>query len=686
MPPVRGIRVALAGNPNSGKTSVFNAMTGAHQRVANYPGVTVEKKRGRCRRGGHEIEVFDLPGTYALSARSVDEVVARAHLLDEAPDVVVIVVDASNLERHLYLAVELAELGHPLVIALNMVDVARARGIGIRPGRLERALGIPVVATVGHRGQGIDALVDAIAAAAGSRAGARVPDYGRDVGALVARIEQALALRNGDLPAARRRWLAVKLLEKDTDVRMRVRSPEVMAEADAAVAALEQSLGEGTEVVLAERRYAFVGDACRGAVKRPAVARRTRSERVDDVIAHRWLGLPIFFALMYGVFHVTFTLGDPLVGAIESGFVRLQAAVSALWPEGAQSPLRALLVDGVIAGVGGVLAFLPNIALLFAAITILEGTGYMARAAFMMDRVMRKFGLHGKSAIPLLLGFGCSVPAIMATRTLENRGDRLVTMLVLPLVSCSARLPIYLLIIPAFFPQKWQAPMLWIMYLIGIALAIVAAKLLRTMAFRGESSLFLMELPSYRRPTIKGASLQVWERCRLFLRKAGTIILAASVVLWAMTNYPRKAAPAGGQPPDATELLEYSVAGRVGRTLEPVLAPMGFDWKIGTALIGAVAAKEVFVAQMGIVHSAGTDGISDEGLRAKLRRNYSPLVAFCIMIFTLISMPCVATIATTRRESNSWRWALAQLGGLTVIAYVIAVAVYQAGSFLGWGG
>jgi ferrous iron transport protein B len=424
--------------------------------------------------------------------------------------------------------------------------------------------------------------------------------------------------------------------------------------------------------------------------------RHTASDRIDDVVTNRVLGIPLFLGMMYLVFHLTFTLGDPPMGWIEDFFGWLGGEVESWWAEGSDSPLRSLLVDGIIGGVGGVIVFLPNILLLFLAIAILEDSGYMARAAFIMDRLMHKIGLHGKSFIPMLIGFGCSVPAILATRSLDNRRDRLVTMLVTPLMSCGARLPLYALIIPAFFPQAWHASMLWTIYVIGIVLAVLSAKLLRSTLLKGESVPFVMELPPYRMPTVKGMLIHMWERGWLYLKKAGTVILGVSIVLWAMTSYPKKttydrdyealdASPAEIEQAMQAEELAYTLAGRIGRGLEPILRPMGFDWKIGTALIGAFAAKEVFVAQMGIVYSVGEADEESDPLREQLRTSYTPLTAFCIMLFCLISAPCMATIAITRRESNSWRWALFQLLGLTVLAYVVTTLVFQVGSLAGVG-
>jgi ferrous iron transport protein B len=385
---------------------------------------------------------------------------------------------------------------------------------------------------------------------------------------------------------------------------------------------------------------------------------------------------------MYLVFKLTFWLGDPLMGLIEGGFEWLGVWVTGLWPEGAESPVKSLIVDGLIGGVGGVIVFLPNILLLFLAIAVLEDSGYMARAAFLMDRLMHKIGLHGKSFIPMLIGFGCSIPAIMGTRILENRQSRLTTIMVIPLMSCGARLPIYALIIPAFFAARWQGLMLWLIYIIGIVLAIICAKLLRNTLFKGETIPFVMELPPYRIPTIRSVLTHMWERSWLYLKKAGTIILAISIILWVMTSYPKldEERTAGLNDEQVQQLeLQHSTAGRIGKAMEPVIRPLGFDYRIGTALIGALAAKEVFVAQLGIVYSVGEADEESEPLREKLKAAYTPLQGFCIMLFTLISAPCIATLAITKRETGSWKWAFFQFFGLTAIAYVITLFAYQVG-------
>ena len=684
----KSLVVALAGNPNSGKTTLFNQLTGARQHVGNYPGVTVEKKEGTCLRGNAEFHVVDLPGTYSLTAYSQEERVARNFIIEEKPDVVVDVIDASNLERNLYLAVQLMELGVPVVLAFNMSDVAKVRGFQFDLAEMSRLLGAPIVETVGSRGTGLDELVAAAAAAA--RRPAPPPPairYGADLEQAIERLQAKL---EGQLPRAdarERRWTALKLLENDAEVAGRVASGDVHRLVRAEQERLSALLGDSPEMLIADARYGFISGLCQETVRSTVETRHTASDRIDEIVIHRVWGLPIFLGLMYVVFWLTFTVGTPPMDWIDAAFGWLGETVAGFWPKGSASPLQSLLVDGVIAGVGGVLIFLPNILLLFLAIAILEDSGYLARAAFIMDRLMHKIGLHGKSFIPMLTGLGCSIPAIRATRTLESRRDRRTTMLVVPRVSCGARLPIYALIIPAFFPEAWRAPMLWLIYVSGIALAILCAKLLRATLFKGESVPFVMELPPYRLPTLKGIWIHMWDRGGAYLKKAGTVILAISVVLWALTSFPKLGSVDESLPAEEQQAAElaHTVAGRIGHALEPLIRPLGFDWRIGTAMIGAFAAKEVFVAQLGIVYSVGEADEESEPLREKLRQNYSPLVGLCIMLFMLISAPCMATIAVTKRESNSWGWALFQLAGLTVLAWLVTFAVYQLGTWLGIG-
>lgn len=707
------IVMALAGNPNSGKTTIFNNITGARQHVGNYPGVTVERKEGRAVRDGIEIRVVDLPGTYSLTAYSAEEVVARNFIVDEKPDVVVNIVDASNLERNLYLSVQLMELEAPLVIVFNMADMARERGLKFDIVKMSKLFGAPIVEAVGSKNVGTGEIMNAVVKKAGEGNNEPRKIFYGDV--VEKSVEVLIPLLKEYVPESSKygfRWVAVKLLEGDKDVTAKITLPVVLETVKRQSEKIEELLGMPPETAIAEARYGFISGALRECVSYTIEERVSVSDSIDKIVANRFLGIPIFLILMYLVFQLTFTIGDPFMTLIEDGFAKLGTFVDSLYPPESESIIKSLIVDGIIGGVGGVIVFLPNILLLFLAISILEATGYMARVAFIMDKVMHKIGLHGKSFIPLLIGFGCSVPAIMATRTLENKRDRIITMLVAPLMSCGARLPIYALIIPAFFPDKWNAPMLWIIYVIGIVLAIVTAKILGITILKGESMPFVMELPPYRTPTFKGVFLQTWERGWLYLKKAGSIILGISILLWALTTFPKlpesvqagydekieAIAAAADMAPETKAKAEgeiendrgeheliYSYAGRIGNFIEPVLKPMGFDWKIGTALIGAIAAKEVFVAQMGIVYSVGEADEESVPLREKLAAAYTPLVGFCIMLFCLVSAPCMATLAITRRESGSWKWAFLQWGGLTFLAFILTTLVYQIGFRFGIG-
>ena len=690
MDPKKEIRVALAGNPNSGKTTVFNLLTGARRHVGNYPGVTVEKVEGRRDYKEFSLRFVDLPGTYSLAAYSTEELVARHFILDEKPDVVVDVLDASNPERHLYLATQLMEMRTPLVLAFNMSDVAQSRGLEFDLKHLESLLGARIVPMVASKGKGMNDLLDAVIETAADKTPITPPiHYGKDIEAELSRIEHLLI--ESDCEASARygsRWVALKLLEGDAELCGRVKHSDILKEVEAAQVRLKTILGDSTDILIADRRYGFISGACQEAIKHTVLTRHDISDKVDLVLTHRWLGLPIFGVLMYLVFYLTFTLGEYPMGWLETFFDWLGAAIVAVWPGENLLWLQSLLVDGVIAGVGGVVVFLPNILFLFLGIAFLEDTGYMARAAFIMDRIMHKIGLHGKSFIPMLIGFGCSIPAIMATRILENRRNRLATMLVIPLMSCGARIPIYALLIPAFFPPHWRGPVMWLIYIIGIVAAILCINLLRRSILKGESVPFVMELPPYRMPTWKGLFIHMWDRGWMYLRKAGTIILGLSIVLWLLMSYPT---PPQGRFDHLTAEeqyaagLQYSIAGRIGKAMEPVIRPMGFDWKIGTALVGATMAKEVFVTQLSIVYSLGDEEEDEETLsllRQRLRADYSPLQGFCIMLFCLLSTPCIATVAITRKESGKWRWALFQFFGLTAMAYVVTTMVFQVGGLV----
>jgi len=720
------LTVALAGNPNSGKTTIFNALTGSRQHVGNYPGVTVEKKQGRLAHKGFELTFVDLPGTYSLTARSLDEIVARDFIIDQDPDVVIDIVDCSNLERNLYLATQLIELGVPLVLAFNMSDVAKARGCRIDVAKLSLLLGVPIVETVGHKGEGMERLLDAVVEAGRRRdqavAAQRRPDYGTEVEPHVRHLQDMVAAGCGR--DRHSRWFALKLLEDDPVTRTRVgrlsqqRADGLFAEAARLRRHVGRVCGDTPEIILADRRYGFILGACAEAVAQTVERRHERSDRIDALITNRWVGLPIFALMMYLVFQLTFAAGNPAVDVLDKGKEALAQWIVGVWP--GESLLRSLLVEGIIEGVGTVIVFVPLIAMLFFAISLLEDSGYMARVVFLVDGLMHKIGLHGKSFMPMLIGFGCSVPGLLATRTLESRRDRLTTILVLPLMSCGARLPVYVLILGAFFPRRAvfsifgvagvtnQALMLLLIYVIGIVLAIIWARVFRGTLFRGDTTPFVMELPPYRLPTLKGLVIHVWERTRMYLRKAGTIILAIVIILWALKSFPplgalerrafrqqRQAAEARGDLSEKEKhqqisaivsaehkaKLENSAIGRIGKGLVPLFRPCGFDWKISTALLGAFAAKEVFIGQMAVMYAVGAEQAEQSAsLRDKLAGNYTPLVGFCVMLFCLIGVPCMATVVVTARESGSWKWALLQVIYLTATAWAVTAAVYQIGS------
>jgi len=680
------LTVTLAGNPNSGKTTIFNLLTGAHQHVGNYPGVTVEKKEGLCKYQDYEITVVDLPGTYSLTAFSIEELVARNFIVQEHPDIVVDIIDASSIERNLYLATQLIEMNIPLVLAFNMSDVAEQKGLLFNIEQLSSLLEARIVPMVGHKGKGRKELLDAIVETAreGNKQRTHQICYGEEIEQELALIATILTEKEPELAEKYgARWLAIKLLEQDDELTLRVQNRDVLAAVTASIAHLKDIFGDGPETVMADRRYGFISGACQETIRTTVELRHGYSDMIDAIMTNRILGLPIFLILMYLVFFLTFKIGKYPMGWLEWFFEWSGQTIAGFWPPGSESWLKSLLVDGVIGGVGGVIVFLPNILLLFSAIALLEDTGYMARAAFIMDRVMHKIGLHGKSFIPMLVGFGCSVPAIMATRILENRRNRITTIMVIPLMSCGARLTIYALIIPAFFPERLYGPMMWLIYLIGIVLAIICIKALRLTVLKGESTPFVMELPPYRMPTLKSISIHTWQRGWMYLRKAGTIILAISILLWLASSFPKpdRESLKDLSPEQAQQKrLEYSLVGRFGRVIEPALRPLGFDWKIGTALIGATAAKEVFVSQLAIVYAVGSGNEGTTTLRQRLRANYTPLTGFCIMLFCLIYAPCIATIAMTRQETNSWGWAIFQFLGLTVLAYIITLFAYQIGS------
>ena len=681
------IDVALAGNPNAGKTTVFNAITGAHHHVGNYPGVTVEKKEGLRTVGDAQVHIVDLPGTYSLTAYSLEEVVARNYVIEEQPDVVIDVVDASNLERNLYLTTQFIELGVPVVVSLNMVDVAESMGQSIDVELLSELLGIPVVATVASKGEGVEELLQAaIEVARGEREPARQIFYGRELESHIVEITELLD-EAGGLPGTPSRWIAIKLLEDDDEVRHEVArrihgSEELLESVERVREHLETVIGDDAELALADRRYGFINGACAEAVARSDEEAVDWSERIDRVVTNRLLGIPIFFLLMWAMFELVFRLGAPPMEWLEIAFGWLGAQAATVLPEG---PVQSLIVDGIIGGVGGVLVFVPPIMLLFLAIALLEDSGYMSRAAFVVDKLMHHIGLHGKSFIPMLIGFGCTVPAIMATRTLESRRDRLTTMLVTPLMSCGARLPVYVLLAGAFFAPHVAGKVIFSVYVLGVVLAIVMARIFRSTILRGPLTPFVMELPPYRTPTVKGTLLHMWERAWCYIRKAGTVILAASIVMWAMLSYP--------QPPAGVDLMgepeiSYTVAGRLGKVIEPALEPLGFDWKVGISLAAGLVAKEVVVSTLATTYALeDVDETETTALREALMQDpiFNPLMAYALMVFVLIYIPCMPSVVVLWRESGSWKWAAFAVVYTTGLAWLVAFIVYQGGMLLGFG-
>lgn len=691
------IVVALAGNPNSGKSTIFNNLTGGRQKVGNWGGVTVERKEGHCRYRDYTIQVVDLPGTYSLTAYSLEEIVARNYIVEERPDVVVDIIDASNLERNLYLATQLMELGVKLIFALNMADVAAKRGFRIDGERLGSLIGVPIVFTVGTRNEGTQELLDKIIEVyEDQQAAARRTQvsYGGEIEEEIEKIE---AILNGDDRVGRfwpPRWLTVKLLEGDDEVRKTLKqgghlNEGLAGQVDQGRGHLRAIFKEDPEAIITEKRYGFISGALRETLKGPPLDRRYLSDQIDNVLTNRVLGFPIFFLFIWAMFKVTFEAGSHPMDWIDKGMVMLQAAVRSIMPLGL---LRELVVEGVLSGAGSVLIFLPNIFILFLFIAIFEDTGYMARAAFIMDKVMHWVGLHGKSFIPMIMGFGCTVPAIMATRTLESRRDRILTILLLPLISCSARLPVYVLLAGAFFPQN-AGNVIFSIYGLGVALALLMGQILKRTLFPGQVDLFVLELPPYRMPTIKGLLIHMWERGSLFLKKMGTVILVGAVIVWFLSTFPRGELPReGGGAPAAESSAQVSQVfrpssylERIGHVLEPLVAPLGFHWRHSVALLTGFVAKEVIISTLGVLYNVADASEESESLRQAVRAGLAPLTAYGLMAFVLIYTPCLATVAAIRRETGSWRWPALSVGVSLAAAWMVAFAIYRGGQLLGLG-
>lgn len=705
------LTIAIAGNPNSGKTSIFNRLTGMTQSVANYPGVTVERKVGRLAYEGRAISVVDLPGTYSLTAYATDERIARDFLLESRPNVVIDVVDASNLERNLYLTVQLLEMRAPLVVALNMVDLARRRGLVIDVVRLSALLGVPVVETVGSRGLGLGDLLSAAVAVAErpeSQGTSHPISYGHEVDAELDRLCDLLARKKQLASHVPLRWLALKLLEGDAEfvrlVRTRASDPAAIEHAVRhAGAAIERHSGESAATIIAERRYGYASGIVRECVRSTAGARKDTTDTIDAVVCNRVLGPLILLGVVYGLFVAVFKVGDEwpwLLGRSPTGWVEwLFSDVLArlVDPLRDSMPLvHSLVHEGLIGGVGGVLSFVPLIALLFLFVAILEDSGYVARVAFVLDRLLRVFGLQGKSILAMIVSGGlgaggCAVPGIMATRTLRDEKDRLITMLVVPLMNCGAKVPVYLMLIGAFFAGH-KPLVLFLLWALSWTVSLSAAFLLRRLLFRGEQTPFVMELPPYHLPTLRGVWLHAWERTWMYLKKAGTVILAVNIVIWAAMSFPRldagSAALAGMDPGQrAKARLRHSIAGRIGSALAPLSRAAGFEWRDNVALLGGFAAKEVIVGTLGTAYAmddATPDSPEPLSQRLAADPGWSPLRAVAMMVFVMVYAPCSTTMVMIRRESGKWRWAIFTTAYSTALAFLLAAAVYQIGTLVGF--
>lgn len=714
----RTINVALVGNPNCGKTSLFNIASGAHEHVGNYSGVTVDAKEGFFDFQGYHFRIVDLPGTYSLSAYTPEELYVRKHIIEETPDIIINVVDASNLERNFYLTTQLIDMNVRMVIALNMYDELEASGNKLDYVKLGQLIGVPMVPTVCRRGEGIDKLFHVII---GIYEGSDflsqkgeirsevlkelkdwhktyVPDHefgshkeedatrphgnirhihinhGPELERSIEEIKKAIN-RNEDIRHKySTRFLSIKLLENDKDIESFISAlpngKEILAIRDKEEQRIHEVMNEDSEQTITDAKYGFITGALKETFTDNHLEKEQTTRVIDSIVTHRIWGYPIFFLFLYIMFESTFVLGEYPKQGIEWLVDQLGNLIRANMAEG---PLKDLLIDGIIGGVGGVIVFLPDILLLYFFISILEDSGYMARAAFIMDKIMHRMGLHGKSFIPLIMGFGCNVPAIMATRTIEDRKSRLITMLVNPLMSCSARLPIYLVMIGAFFPQCASFVLLCI-YTAGILLAVLMARIFSKFLVKGEDSPFVMELPPYRMPTSKSIMRHTWEKGAQYLKKMGGIIMIASVIIWFLGYYPRHEAYES-----TAEQQESSYIGQIGKAVEPIIKPLGFDWKLGIGLISGVGAKELVVSTLGVLYTNEED---IENVNLSDRIPITPLVALGYMLFVLIYFPCIATFAAIKQESGSWKWALFAAGYTTALAWIVSFAVFQIGRLI----
>ncbi|MBR4783450.1 MAG: ferrous iron transport protein B [Bacteroidaceae bacterium] len=685
------LQVVLVGNPNCGKTSLFNIAGKAHERVGNYSGVTVDAKTGQLEFEGYHFNIVDLPGTYSLSAYTPEELYVRKYIIEQHPDLIINVVDASNLERNLYLTTQLIDMDVPMIMALNMYDELRQSGNRLDIDQLGTLLGVPVVPTVGKTGEGVSELFhQIIEIVEGRQKTARHIhiNHGTLLEDKISRVEELIRVNPEPHQNYSARFLAIKLLENDHQVESIVHQLDnaaaILDMRDQCQREIKDEINEDSESAITDAKYGFVQGAVKETFKKVHIFKRQMTEHIDAVVTHRIWGYPIFLALMYLMFFCTFNIGQYPMDWIDAAVKWLGEAVGRWMTDG---PLKDLIIDGIISGVGGVIVFLPNIMILYAFISWMEDSGYMARAAFIMDKIMHRMGLHGKSFIPMIMGFGCNIPAIMATRTIEDRKSRLITMLIIPLMSCSARLPVYIIIIGAFFPHN-AALVLFALYLIGILMSILMANLFSRFVVKGESTPFVMELPPYRTPSAFSVTRHTWEKGKQYLKKMGTTILLASIVVWALSYFPHN-----DQLPQEQQ-LEQSYIGKMGKLVEPVLAPCGLQWKEGVALITGVGAKEIVASTMAVLYHGQLSPLSPEisqsevnsqssmvnGQWSTVNGQFSSLGAFSFLIFVLLYMPCIPSCIAIRHESGRWRWAFFTAAYTTCLAWVSSMLVFQIGS------
>ncbi len=688
------INVALVGNPNCGKTSLFNFASGSHERVGNYSGVTVDAKEGKAQYHGYQFNLVDLPGTYSLSAYSPEELYVRQQIIDKTPDVIINVIDTSNLERNLYLTTQLIDMNLRIVCALNMFDETERRGDHVDFERLGELFGVPMVPTVFTNGRGVENLFQVVIDMYENTESHQQRyrhihiNHGHELEHGITEIQEHLKKEENLRQRYSTRYLAIKLLEHDKDVEHYIATlpdaKEIIAHRDKTAQRVREEIGEDSETAIMDAKYGFIRGALKEAGYETGHEKDTyhTTHLLDRIITNKFLGFPIFLLILFVMFSVTFTLGQYPMDWIDAGVAWLGETISATMPDG---PVKAMLVDGVIGGVGSVIIFLPQILILYFFISYMEDSGYMARAAFIMDKLMHKMGLHGKSFIPLIMGFGCNVPAVMATRTIESRRSRLITMLILPLMSCSARLPIYIMITGTFFALRYRSLIMLSLYAAGIILAIIISRIFSLFVIKGEDTPFVMELPPYRFPTWKAIGRHTWEKGKQYLKKMGGIILVASIVVWALGYFPHD------ESLDAQAQQEHSYIGRIGKAIEPVFRPQGFDWKLDVGLVAGVGAKEVVASTMGVLY-ADNDTFGDdsdyndadgkyETLRQQMEADgITPLVAYSFLLFVVIYFPCIATIAAIKGETGSWKWAAFAALYTTALAWVVSALVYQIGS------